>query len=122
VDRVFDVTPLRRVLAQIDVSYSNSLIEAWWRSLRHQWLYLNRLDSVATVRTLVGWYVHEHNTVLPHAAFHGQTPNQMHFGPGAEIPAQLAQQRREARQRRLERNRQSTCARCPRRGQEGLAA
>jgi transposase InsO family protein len=67
VDRVFDLAPLRRVLAQIDVTYSNSLIEAWWRSLRHQWLYLHTLDSLATVRKLVGWYVHEHNTVMPHA-------------------------------------------------------
>jgi transposase InsO family protein len=30
VDGVFDVKPLRRILAQVDVSYSNSLIEACW--------------------------------------------------------------------------------------------
>ena len=29
VDQVFDVGPIRRVLAQVDVSYSNSMIEAW---------------------------------------------------------------------------------------------
>jgi hypothetical protein len=29
VDGVFDVKPLRRILAQVDVSYSNSLIEPW---------------------------------------------------------------------------------------------
>jgi len=36
VGRVLDLGPLRRVLAQVDVSYSNSLIEAWWRFLRQQ--------------------------------------------------------------------------------------
>ena len=40
VDDLFDTTGLRRVIAQIDVSFSNSLIEAWWRILKHQWLYL----------------------------------------------------------------------------------
>ena len=122
VDRVFDLEPLRRVLAQVDVSYSNSLIEAWWRSLRHQWLYLNSLDSLATVRKLVGWYVHEHNEVLPHAAFHGQTPDEMYFGRGAGVPDQLAQRRLKVRQQRLEHNRQEACSRCPRSGQEEVAA
>jgi putative transposase len=38
------------VIAQIDVSFSNSLIEAWWRSLKHRWLFLHPLDNLATVR------------------------------------------------------------------------
>jgi len=41
---------LRRVLALRDVTFSNSMIEAWWRTLKHPWLYLNTLDSVAAVR------------------------------------------------------------------------
>jgi hypothetical protein len=36
---------IRRVLAQVEVSFSNSMIEAFWRSLRHQWLYLHSLAS-----------------------------------------------------------------------------
>jgi putative transposase len=32
---------LRRILAQIDVIFSNSLIEAFWRQLKHTWLFLN---------------------------------------------------------------------------------
>ncbi len=122
VDQVFDVGPIRRVLAQVDVSYSNSMIEAWWRSLRHLWLYLNHLDNIVTVRKLVRWYVNEHNAVLPHAAFQGQTPDEMYFGRGDDVPDQLAQQRLKARRERLERNRQATCARCPSSGKEGLAA
>ncbi len=122
VDRVFDVSPLRRVLAQVDVSYSNSLIEAWRRSLRHQWLYLHPLDTLTTVRTLVGWYVREHNAVLPHAAFQGQTPDELYFGVGADVPDRLARQRHEARQTRLDRNRQAACSRCSPNTQKDLAA
>jgi hypothetical protein len=32
---------IRRVLAQLEIVESNSLVKAWWRGLRHQWLYLN---------------------------------------------------------------------------------
>ena len=41
VDALFDVGPLRRVLAQVEVSFSNSMIEALCRSLKHGWLYLH---------------------------------------------------------------------------------
>jgi len=122
VDGLFDVKPLRRILAQVDVSYSNSLIEAWWRSLRHQWLYLNSLDTLVTVRRLVGWYVREHNEVLPHAAFDGQTPDEVYFGRGEGGPERLALEREQARQKRLKRHREATCSRCPRTGSEELAA
>ncbi len=40
---------LERALVQVDVAYSNSMIEAFWRSLKHQWLYLNSLDSLSWV-------------------------------------------------------------------------
>jgi hypothetical protein len=33
------------------------MIEAWWRCLKHQWLFLHSLDSVTTVRRLVAFYV-----------------------------------------------------------------
>jgi len=62
---------------------SNSMIEAWWRSLKHQWLFFHSLDSITTVGRLVAFYVDEHNRVLPHSAFRGQTPDEMYFGTGA---------------------------------------
>ena len=66
--------PLSRVLAQVEVTFSNSMIEAFWRSLKHQWLFLNSLDSVARLRTLVAFFVEEHKTKMPHAAFRGEPP------------------------------------------------
>jgi len=40
---------LSRVLAQTEITFSNSMIESWWRVLKHQWLFLNTLDSVRAV-------------------------------------------------------------------------
>ena len=79
VDELIHSGVLRRVLALTELSFSNSMIEAWWRVLKHHWLYLNPLDSVSTLRRLVTFYVQEHNTRLPHSAFHGQTPNDVLF-------------------------------------------
>ena len=112
VDALLNSTKLRRVLAQVEVTWSNSIIEAWWRSLKHQWLYLHSLDSVAGVQKLVAFFVEEHNTKMPHSAFHGHTPDEMYFGTAANLPDQLAAARRDARQRRLAVNRALSCPRC----------
>src|SRR4030095_21302 len=79
VDALIPTGVLRRVLAFTDLKFSNSMIEAWWRALKHHWLFLHSLDSVTTVRRLVEFYVQEHNRVLPHSAFRGQTPVEMYF-------------------------------------------
>src|SRR5215472_766292 len=89
VDELIASGVLRRVLAFTGLQFSNSMIEAWWRSLKHQWLFLHSLDSVTTVRRLVEFYVDEHNRVLPHSAFRGQTPDEMYFGTGDAVPADL---------------------------------
>ena len=104
---------LRRILAQVDVLFSNSMIEAWWRMLKHQWLYLNELDSVETVRKLVAFYVEQHNTHVPHSAFKGwQTPDEMYFSKGAAVPEQLKSARNFARQARRESNLAQRCNTC----------
>jgi putative transposase len=43
VDELITTGVLRRVLAFTDLKFSNSMIEAWWRSLKHQWLFLPSL-------------------------------------------------------------------------------
>ena len=95
-----DAGLLKRVLARTEITFSNSLIESWWRVLKHQWLFLNTLDTVSALERLVAFYVQEHNVRLPHSAFRGQTPDEMYFGTGKSVPKQLATARQAARQRR----------------------
>ena len=85
------------------------MIESWWRVLKHQWLFLNSLDTVATVRKLVAFYVEQHNSQLPHSAFRGQTPDEMYFKSGDSIPEDLEAARQKARQARAEANRKRDC-------------
>ena len=113
VDALIDAGILRRLLALTELQFSNSMIEAWWRSLKHQWLFLHPLESVTTVRRLVAFYVDEHNHVLPHSAFRGQTPDEMYFGTGDSVPADLTSRAAAARRRRVEANRSASCETCP---------
>ena len=103
---------LRRTLAQVDVTFSNSMIEAFWRSLKHSWLYLHALGSLESLRRLVAFYVSEHNEVMPHAAFEGQTPDEMFFGVGATVRADLIARRARAREERIQANQAAACGIC----------
>ena len=103
---------LRLVLAQVEVTFSNSMIEAFWRSLKHQWLYLNPLDSLEHIRKLVAFFVDEYNTRMPHSAFRGHTPDEIYFGSAKTLEDELGVARKQALQRRMEANRAASCHRC----------
>jgi len=45
VDDLVGLGLLRRVRALVDIRFSNSMIESWWLNLKHQWLFLNRLET-----------------------------------------------------------------------------
>jgi putative transposase len=112
VDATLLTACLDRVLAQVEVAFSNSIIEAFWRSLKHQWLYVNSLESIEHLRALVEFYVEQHNTKMPHVAFHGQTPDEMYFGTGTNLPAELALAKSKARASRMAANRAVSCDQC----------
>jgi hypothetical protein len=65
------------------------------------------------VRRLVAFYVDQHNRVLPHSAFHGQTPDEMYFGTGDAVPEELLSRAVAARRTRVEANQSTSCEICP---------
>jgi putative transposase len=81
-------------------------------ALKHQWLYLNTLDTVSRLEKLVTFYVEEHNTRLPHSAFRGQTPDEMYFGTGDRVPDELEAAKKIARLSRMKLNRAIACDTC----------
>jgi putative transposase len=112
VDNLLNAEELPRVLAQVEVTFSNSMIEAFWRSLKHSWLYLHSLDSFAALGRLIESYVTAHNEVMPHSTFDGQTPNEMFFGAGDEVAKRLSEARSSAREERMRANRAALCGVC----------
>jgi len=112
VDNLLDGEELTRVLAQVEITFSNSMIEAFWRSLKHGWLYLHSLDSLTALHRLIEFYVTAHNEVMPHSAFQGQTPDEVVFGIGDEVSEKLAIARKSAREKRMKKNRAVRCGVC----------
>lgn len=112
VDKLITSGILSRLLAMTDIVFSNSMIESWFRSIKHQWLFLNTLDTVTAVEKLVSFYIAEHNGAIPHSAFKGQTPDEMYFGTGDEVPEELEAAKVAARAERMEVNRVRSCRRC----------
>jgi len=88
------------------------MIEAFWRSLKHSWLYLHSLDSLTTLRRLIEFYVDQHNGVMPHSALQGQTPDEIFFATGDDVTEKLADARKLARVKRMAENRSATCDAC----------
>ncbi len=88
------------------------MIEAFFRVAKHNWLFLNDLDTVATVRRLVAFYITEHNSRLPHSALGGRTPDEVYFDRATDVPEELAAGRLAARAARLEANRARHCEAC----------
>lgn len=104
---------LNRILAQTDISSSNSMVEAFFRIAKHHWIHFNELDTFATVRRLVEFYITDYNTKLPHSALDGRTPDEVYFGRAADLPKRLAQARANAREVRIQENRLRMCEPCP---------
>ena len=65
-----------------------------------------------TLRSLVDFYVTQHNAVMPHAAFNGATPDEVFSGTAGRLSAHLAHARDLARRQRLQHNPSRSCEAC----------
>ena len=65
-----------------------------------------------TLRSLVDFYVTQHNTVMPHAAFNGATPDEVFSGAADRLDVRLAHARAHARRQRLQHNHLRSCETC----------
>lgn len=102
----------QHIVAQVDVRQSNSMVEALWRQLRHQWLYLHSLDSFAGLERLVAKYFEDHNSLIPRAELGGRTPNEAHAGDELDLAGRLHQKHADARRERIAANQAVRCGRC----------
>jgi hypothetical protein len=56
--------------------------------------------------------VRQYNEVMPHAAFEGQTPDEMYHGGGDAVVVMLSAARIKAREERIKANRTAQCGVC----------
>ena len=103
--------PVKHIIAQKDVRFSNSMVESLNKTVKYQSLYLADLPDIDAVRRHLEKFIPIYNDVRPHCAHGYLTPTEVHAG-ALPVPRRFAQQFTEARRRRIEANRSITCPPC----------
>ncbi len=80
VDELIEQGRVIREIAQLEIDFSNSLIERFFQSLKHNYLFQRDLTNATALETHAGFYIREHNEVMPHSAFKGATPEEVYLG------------------------------------------
>ncbi len=71
VEELIEQGRIVREIAQLEIDYSNSLVEAFFRSAKNNYFYLQGLSGIEVLGNHAGFYIREHNEVMPHSAFRG---------------------------------------------------
>lgn len=74
VDEALSDHQITRVIAKLDTEYSNSMIEAFFRSLKNNFLYFQNSSTLKNLTEKVEFYINKHNFNIPHSAHNGLTP------------------------------------------------
>jgi transposase InsO family protein len=79
VKSIFIGKQINQIFAQVDVRFSNSMIEAFFRSLKVNFLYHKNFKTIDELRRCVKFYINEYNTKIPHSAFKFETPREVYY-------------------------------------------
>lgn len=84
VDELINDNDIERAIAQIEIDYSNSIVEVLFRSLKNNYLYQKSLNCFEALDGYANFYFDQHNKVIPHSAFKGATPFEKFKGKWTE--------------------------------------
>ncbi|OQW48216.1 MAG: hypothetical protein A4S09_13990 [Proteobacteria bacterium SG_bin7] len=105
---------LRRTLAQVDVHYSNSMVEGLFHSLKNRFLYHQKVKSADDLLRKANFYFQQHNNVVPLAVHKGGRPIEVYKSTWNDSEkTNLQENKKLAIQARKNKNRQPPCESCP---------
>ncbi len=64
----------RKQVARFEISFSNSMVETLFRSLKHNYLFHQEIRSLVNLKKHADFWFREHNEIIPHSSFNGETP------------------------------------------------
>lgn len=103
---------IKRIIARMDISFSNSMIEAFFKKLKSHYLYFKSLSSIQDVKRKISFFIKEYNEKMPQSILQGATPSEILKGNWSQsINNEFAQFKKESKLKRLEVN-QHICAGC----------
>ena len=107
-----ELPDIKHIIAQIDVTESNSMVEALWHQLRNRWIYLHTVDTFSRLEQLIAKYFGDHNTLIPRAELGGRTPDEAFFGREEDLRIRLRERHTSAQATRIAKNQQRRCEAC----------
>jgi transposase InsO family protein len=113
VDSLISEGQLSMTIAQIDIEFSNSMIEMLFYRLKHRYLFTFPLSNFETLEKGADFFFTESNTVIPHSALKGGTPEEIVMGKwNEEKVKELHDQIKMARELRSKTNLSLQCPIC----------
>lgn len=104
---------LKRLIARVDIHFSNSMAESLFRSLKSNFLSTEEIRSKSDLENKVDFYFNEHNDKIPKAIFKGATPKEIYLNLWSSKQAdELKTGLRVAMENRKKAYQEKSCAVC----------
>jgi putative transposase len=65
---------VKRIIAKQTIHWSNSMVEAFFRSLKNNYLYARTSQTFTELNRRLSYYFKQHNEVIPHSSLGGAVP------------------------------------------------
>ena len=110
VNRLIDQNKITRTIAQIEVNFSNSMIEAFFKSMKYYHLYSQSIHTVKDLSRHIRFFIDQHNNHVPLWSLKGAKPIEIFTGSwGSEEKERLKMEMAEARAKRHRFNAEIQC-------------
>jgi putative transposase len=103
--------PIKHIIAQKDMVFSNSIIEAINKIIKHQFLYPKEIENGNQLANIMTDTISIYNTVRPQMSLGGNTPQETFDGLSIDI-SRHTRNFNEQRAIRTQKNRKSACKVC----------
>ncbi len=113
VERLEDEGNFRKEVARFEISFSNSMIETVFRSMKHNYLFHQEIRNHPALKKHVDFWITEHNNRIPHSSFNGETPlEKFKQSSNKETAIRIVVGYKEAKQLRISENQKVYCVKC----------
>jgi len=103
--------PIRKIIAQKDIVFSNSMIESVNKLLKYRYLFNHEIRDIDHLIQHLEYFIPVYNGVRPHISLKGLTPNEVFNGITLN-KEELKEQTVIARDKMITENRNSACTVC----------
>lgn len=105
---------LTRTLAQVDVHYSDSMVEGLFHALKNKFLYHQKIKGLEDLTRKVNFFFKQHNEAIPQAVLKGGKPREVFISQWGKVELEeLQKNKAEALVARKKKNQEPPCKVCP---------